>query len=526
MAEAQFLFSEIEISRSSFERWLKSEYIPTVDLTMDYPSEKHTQLTVAQALLPFLNYSTDKLRILLLHNKQKSIFYCSLYLAFSEMAEVLLYLSDILKSIAPFIAKNKSGTIFYGENISGKVILSKNSIIVSNEQQELTSPDWANEWLSDLEDDSEENLNKWVDSKLWNKLKRTYNHYLRNATPENPIYIKNTDFFSDGKQVIDWEGKILPNANPLTFKRIFTDSLRDLYSDGNSVWIHGKLSLNIPTLIKTNLSSTTIRLLKGNYDTDFLLQIGNELWFPVIENRTFEIASLRVDIDSFHAINYCHYVDKDAFYICEQTGRGLFKVDNVDPNKIKVFNESLSIYEDKIFNSKGIFPEADGLTFYEISEGFYADKNCVWEHQNKLEGFNPKKFEIVDRRLSIVKDDNLVRVYGNIIPNADAKTVKVLDAYHNCYWRDKHHVWYWTEQIQPLRLPDDGELYFYPKSHFCRVGSKVWCQQYLLEDVDISTFTIIEPTIAKDKNFYFMEDRKYTHQEYKDKDIGKYYTFG
>lgn len=526
MAEPQFLFSKIEISRAAFDRWLKSEYIPTVDFVNEHQSEKSTQLTVAQSILPFLNSSTDELRIMLLHDKQKSIFYCSLCLAWAEMAEDLLCLADILKTIAPFMAKNKTGTIVYGENIAGAVVLSQNDTIVSDEQQELITPEWAEEWLSDLEDDSEENLKKWVDSKLWNQLKRTYNHYLRNATPESPIHIKNTDFVSDGKRVIDWEGKVIPNANPLTFKRIFTDSLRNLYSDGNSVWIQGKLSLNLPTLIETNLSSKTIRVLEGDYDTDFLLQIDDVLWFPVIKNKTFHIDSLQVDIDSFHAINYCHYIDKNAFYICEQNGRGLFKVDNIDPTKVKAFDDSLSICEDKIFNSKGLFPDADGLTFYKINERFYADKNYVWEHSTKLEGFDPKTFEIVDRRLSIVKDANHVRVYQNTIPNADAKTIQVLDVYHNNYWRDKHHVWYWTEQIQPLTLPDDGELYFYPKSHFCRVGTKIWCQQHLLEGVDIPSFTIIKPTIAKDKNFYYMEDRKYTHQEYEDNDIGRYYTFG
>lgn len=526
MSEPQILFSKIEISRAAFDRWLKSEYIPSVVPVTHDLIEQNAPLTVAQAILPFLNASTDELRILLLHDKEKSLFYCSLYLVWAEMTEDLGYLAEILKTIAPYMAKNKKGTIMYGENIAGIVNLSQNSAVFSDERPKLITPDWAEEWLAGLEDNSEENLKKWIDSKLWNQLKRTYNHYLRNATPKNPIHIKNTDFASDGKQVIDWEGKVIPNANPLTFKRIFTDSLQNLYSDGNSVWIHGKISLNLPTLIETNLSSKTVRLLEGDYDTDFLLQIGDELWFPVIENKTFQIASLQVDTESFHSINYCHYVDKNAFYICEQNGKGLFKVDNIDPNKVKKFNDSLSICEDKVFNSKGLVPDADGLTFYEIREGIYADKNHVWEYSKKLEGFDPNTFEIVDWRLSILKDANHVRVYRNNIPNADAKTVEVLDVFHGCYWRDKHHVWYWTKQLQPLNLPEDGELYFYPKSHFCRVGSKIWCQQYLLEDVDIPSFTIVKPTIAKDKNFYYMEDKKYTHKEYKDQEIEKYYTFG
>lgn len=73
MAELQYLFSEIEISRAAFDRWLKSDYIASVDLAKEHQSEPSIPLTVTQTILPFLNAPADELRILLLHDKRKSI---------------------------------------------------------------------------------------------------------------------------------------------------------------------------------------------------------------------------------------------------------------------------------------------------------------------------------------------------------------------------------------------------------------------------------------------------------------------
>lgn len=50
MAELQYLFSEIEISKAAFDRWLKSEYIASVDLTKEHQSEPSIPLTVEYSM--------------------------------------------------------------------------------------------------------------------------------------------------------------------------------------------------------------------------------------------------------------------------------------------------------------------------------------------------------------------------------------------------------------------------------------------------------------------------------------------
>ncbi|MEX6002405.1 DKNYY domain-containing protein [Providencia vermicola] len=69
-------------------------------------------------------------------------------------------------------------------------------------------------------------------------------------------------------------------------------------------------------------------------------------------------------------------------------------------------------------------------------------------------------------------------------------------------------------------------MIFLSKSNFCRVGQNIWCQAHLLEGVDVETFTVIKPTIGRDKNYYYYEEHRYTHQEYAEKDVERYYTFG
>lgn len=521
MAEPQYLFGEIPLSRAAFDRWLKSEF--TIAEASGH-TQKLQQQTIAQSFLTYLNAPSDELRFLLLHDKQQAVLRCGLWLVSDELSDHILHLVEILKTTASFVARNTTATVIYGENIAGTLIVEKDKSTLSDKVTRFDTPNWAQEWLQELEDASEDNIKKWIDSKLWNQTKRQYNIYLRNATPDNRIHIKNTDFFSNGTQVVSWENEVLPNANPFTFKRIFTDSLNNIYSDNNSVWLHPKLSLNMPILIDTNLLGKTIRLLEGDYDTDFILQIDNTLWFSVIENRQFKLGSITVDMATFQKINDSHYIDKNAFYGSNHQ-QGVFKIEGVDPRTVTKFDNIFSISGNQVFYYNGVLEHADAATFRQ-QENYYLDKKHVWEGTKLLEGFDPHSFEIVDWRLGLVKDANNVRICWKNIENADASTVELIDVYHGAYWRDKQHIWYFNQQLQPLTLPDDGELYFYPKSNFCRVGQNIWCQAHLLEGVDVETFTVIKPTIGRDKNYYYYEEHRYTHQEYAEKDVERYYTFG
>ncbi|MEX6017974.1 hypothetical protein [Providencia vermicola] len=337
MAEPQYLFGEIPLSRAAFERWLKSEF--TIAEASGH-AQKLQQQTIAQSFLTYLNAPSDELRFLLLHDKQQAVLRCGLWLVSDELSDNILHLVEILKTTASFVARNTTATVIYGENIAGTLIVEKDKSTLSDKVTRFDTPNWAQEWLQELEDASEDNIKKWIDSKLWNQTKRQYNIYLRNATPDNRIHIKNTDFFSNGTQVVSWENEVLPNANPFTFKRIFTDSLNNIYSDNNSVWLHPKLSLNMPILIDTNLLGKTIRLLEGDYDTDFILQIDNTLWFSVIENRQFKLGSITVDMATFQKINDSHYIDKNAFYGSNHQ-QGVFKIEGVDPRTVTKFDKHI-----------------------------------------------------------------------------------------------------------------------------------------------------------------------------------------
>ncbi|OTA20049.1 hypothetical protein Xbed_01764 [Xenorhabdus beddingii] len=501
MAEPQFLFGSIPLSRAAFDRWLKS-VPPSANDWHDWSDatfwENSDQQTVAQALVPYFTAEVDMQRCMLIHDKTENMLRCALWLYAQEMQDDLMQLLALIRSVTPFMAKNKQAIVWHGENISGTLTLSKEKTNWSDECGELMIPDWAEDWLYSLEDTSDENIQKWFDTKLLNKIKRKNNYYLRNATPQNLIHIENTEYFSDGSNVVDYEGNPLPNANPLTFKRLCHNWQWNFYTDGAGVWIEHTLFRHSRYQIANGLRPEQIHVWSGGYDEEFLIQAGDDLWFFVRGEKDFELKSQRVDSATFQEINYSGYIDKNAYYAWDSGNKGLIKIEGINLSDVIKFNDSFNLAGNNVLYWKGILPNADAKSFHKFSSSLYCDDNHVWYGGSLLEGCDPKSLVLLSERYDFVKDANHVFILGKIIPDADTKTVELLNITTQFYWKDKNHIWYWDRKLASLTLLGD-KISLYPDSCYCRVGNRIWCQEKELMDVDVESFVIIDDSKARDK---------------------------
>ncbi|KEY59280.1 DKNYY domain-containing protein [Serratia sp. DD3] len=522
MAEPQYLFAEIPLSRAAFDRWLKSTPPPATQ----WPEwsgfdlqEQEGEQSVLEALMPFFIAEQDLQRCLLLHDKQQGVLRCALWLCYEEMRQTMIEMLALLRSTAPFMTAKAQAQVQHGENCCGTLFLSRSETRWIAECEQLTFPDWANDWLSSLGDEQEESGSQWMDAKLFNQLKRRYNHYLLNASPEKPIHIKKTEYHSYGSEVVDFYGNRIPGANPLTFKRICNNYFHKIYTDGQGVWIDSDLVGLHQHKIADNISPERMQVWEIGCDDDFLLRIDNTLWF-IAQDETpgpFFLRSLTIDADSFRQLTACKYADKNAVY-GRYGNRGIRVVERLHPDDIVRTIDNFILTETQVFCFGKPLPGADVKSFKKLESGYYGDEyycdeEHVWLGNHLLENLNPKTlrfFTFVESEHKLVTDGQWVYLGEQLIPEADPLTLEVLLRGMSSFWRDKSNIWYSDGKLKGADVTHN-DVEIYRGSIYCRIGERIWCQHTELEDVDVDSFAITAWNQAQDKNgrFYFSRRRDY-----------------
>lgn len=508
MAEPQYLFAEIPLSRSAFDRWLKSSPIPSLcwpewadsDMSCEEGAE-----SVLDVLIPFFIAEPELQQCLLLHDKQQGILRCALWLRNEEMCVTMMQMVALLRSTAPFMAANAQGQVKHGENCCGTLTLTRNDTHWISECEDLSFPAWSDEWLHSL---GEESNSQWMDPKLFNALKRRYNHYLLNASHQQPIAIKKTDYYSNGREVIDYYGNRMEGANPLTFKRLCHTYFDTLYTDGQGVWIDSDILELHRHKIADNLAPERIQVLEEGYDSDFLLRIDDKIWFRAQDKvpQPFYLRSLTIDPDTFHVLTTGEYADKNAVYRYSGN-RGLCVVKELHPKDIVRTVGEFVITDKAVFYSGKMLALADGKSFRCLGHDFYCDNRHVWFRDNLLEKLDPQTFRFVAPERNLVIDNQHVYFGVQCVPGVDPQTLEVLTRGLFFFWRDKESIWYNDTKLEGADVTR-GDIEIYPESIYCRIGDRIWGMQTELKDVDAKSFVVTEWDYAEDKHGRIYRDRR------------------
>lgn len=510
MAEPQFLFSEIPLSRAAFDRWLKSA-VPVADkwpvpaLAVYEPSQSQT---IIDALLPYFTAAADTLRCLLLHDKERAVLHCALWLDNQEQRSVMMQLVALLSATAPFMAAGKTGIARHGENISGTLHISK---AVSSWDAECTDPSfpaWADEWLCHLGNIADDDEKPWIDSKVFNQVKRRYNHYLRNATPQNRIPIKKTErYLSDGTHVVNFQGYRVPGANPLTFRRISNDSVTSIYTDDCGIWIDCFSTGEERRQLAYGLKKGDFEVWQEDCDAPFLLRIRNEAWFIGYTERNFELQSHPVDAESLYQITWGEFADKNYFYLLNGEKNGLVVIPDIDVNSIRKFSNVFFFAGDQVYSRGKVLPDADAATFRSLGGDYYADDRHIWHRTILKSGIDPATFEWLDQYSGLAKD--IHRVFMNEInfPEADVQTASVVAGGMFLLWRDKNSIWYHDKKLIGADVSRD-KPYPWRGSMYCQIGDQIWFGQDRLVGADAVSFFITGWDSARDKHGAWYRDSR------------------
>jgi len=203
------------------------------------------------------------------------------------------------------------------------------------------------------------------------------------------------------------------------------------------------------------------------------------------------------DASSFVLVNRYFAKDKNNVYDL----RNFIPVEGANIKSIRSINERYSKDKNQVYLEHDVIPNADPKTFHIIDTPnalISKDKNSVYLGRSAFQGSDPKTFTLL--KDGYMKDKNQVYYYNRILKNADSSSFEFIPGRH-VYTRDKNHLYFEGYLLEGI-VPDSMKL----------SGEYVWdnnCAYSLnrqLRFVDIASFEVLSPRIAKDrKNIYYCD---------------------
>ena len=269
------------------------------------------------------------------------------------------------------------------------------------------------------------------------------------------------------------------------------------------------------------------------------IKTNNEVYYKYAEGKDFQFKVENVDLGTFKVLNDKYAKDVKNVYFSgnksfEDVDAGTFevlpadyskdknnvyspengwiqRVNGANPKTIKVLNQ-FYLKDDKnvFFNDKKILgADANSFIALDKENGYAKDKNSVYYFGQKVEGANPKTFEVIsDGEYS--KDDKNVYASGEVIKGADPKTFREFP--ETSYSRDKNNLYYYFgedkflgkifennfEFLDDFIIRNGNEIYFYGKKLKLKDAKKF----KLIKNTGIMTTSKIIVYGKNDENVY------------------------
>ena len=250
------------------------------------------------------------------------------------------------------------------------------------------------------------------------------------------------------------------------------------------------------------------------------IKTNNEVYYKYAEGKDFQFKVENVDLGTFKVLNDKYAKDVKNVYFSgnksfEDVDAGTFevlpedyskdknnvyspengwiqRVNGANPKTIKVLNQ-FYLKDDKnvFFNDEKILgADANSFIALDKENGYAKDKNSVYYFGQKVEGANPKTFEVIsDGEYS--KDDKNVYASGEIIKGADPKTFREFP--ETSYSRDKNNLYYYYGEDKFLGKIDENKFEFLD-DFIIRNGNEIYFYGNKLKLKDAKKFKLIKNT--------------------------------
>ena len=250
------------------------------------------------------------------------------------------------------------------------------------------------------------------------------------------------------------------------------------------------------------------------------IKTNNEVYYKYAEGKDFQFKVENVDLGTFKVLNDKYAKDVKNVYFSgnksfEDVDAGTFevlpadyskdennvyspengwiqRVNGANPKTIKVLNQ-FYLKDDKnvFFNDEKILgADANSFIALDKENGYAKDKNSVYYFGQKVEGANPKTFEVIsDGEYS--KDDKNVYASGEVIKGADPETFREFP--ETSYSRDKNNLYYYFGEDKFLGKIDENKFEFLD-DFIIRNGNEIYFYGNKLKLKDAKKFKLIKNT--------------------------------
>ena len=453
------------------------------------------------------------------------------------------------------IGKDKNGVYYIDEKINGinpnnvkviEKIAQDNYILQSGNNYYLTFNN--NEGMYDRKNDK-------IEVKKINNLNIDFDTFkyfgiLNYYKDKNSFYYHSDNNFKKIKSEIDVKSseKVL--------------ELNDFVKDKNKLYYFSngkieKINLNIyvnSLVFLNNNSSSYSSYIKDRNNVYF---VDNENGIIKIvknaDNNTFKVVEENYGMDSknvYYNGKKLDFVGLDGLKIFDENylkdKNGVYQIYETDNNKVKIkpiknlnidvasfenilkgtfYKDKNSVYYVEVDGDKQELKKLEGADADTFEPGIFSkDKNSVYVEKQRLEGVNPKGFEILDNDLNFIKDYKNVfyldRAEDGItfiprVQNTEGVDVATLESVGKSafkdYFKDKNNVYIVANERLISTDSINTKLNFYkliganPKTfelidNFGKDDKNVYFLDKKLKGIDAKTFEEISFNIVKDKN--------------------------
>jgi len=453
------------------------------------------------------------------------------------------------------IGKDKNGVYYFGEKING---INPNNVGVIEEmgQDNYILQSENNYYLTfNSNSDLYDRKNDKIEAKKINNLNidfSTFKYFgiLNYYKDKNSFYYRSDNDLKKIKSGID-----VKSADKVL-------ELNDFVKDKNNLYYFSNGKIN---KINLNIDVNSLVFLDNNSSSySSYIKDRNNVYF--VDNKNGKVKIVKnADKNTFQIVNGNYGVDrKNVYYNGEKLdsvgieglkifddnylkdNKNVYEIYTTDDEKIKIraiknltidvasfenilkgtfYKDKNSVYYIDTAEDKQELKKLEGADADTFEPGIFSkDKNSVYVDKQRLEGVNPKGFEILDNDLNFIKDYKNVfyldRADDGItfiprVQNTEGVDVATLESvgksFFKDYFKDKNNV-YIVASERPVSTDSiNTKLNFYkliganPKTfelidNFGRDDKNVYFLDKKLKGIDAKTFEEISFNIVKDKN--------------------------
>lgn len=552
-----YIICKIKVSEDSYNTWLSSPLQPVANVIYDDCPDIKQSINVrklsrditSERITPadFFAYELSNMKIhgnekvlKLNYNKKHSL--CEFICNFSSNDyDLVIDFASVISTLSNYLSENEKNfctiSLDHIDNIACMIEIKSKSITILPENDYIEAmpedlKDFFNSVYKDIFPNNplDNNFDKEILSIFKNIVSEDLSigieKIIESSSESNLNYIsKDGAYLTDGKQVYNIYGRIIPEANPKTFISCST-----AYSKDDKNVYYG-------TDIIEGADTSTFKALKWHYAIDKYNAYYKGIHLCAASNFSTYRSANGYASDG----NVIFYNGKEI----EGSSAGVFRIICGGNNKTGI---------PLVTDSKNIYAEGRKLDYIDvetieyIDHNFYKDKKNVYYGKEIIDGCNSDKVRILnnfyvadDKNVFFIKkshitillnanpnaitvngqfavDNKNVYYKGEIIENADCSTIKLIE--DSNYICDSKSVFYTNKQI--AASPENFEVlgYGYSKS-----GSRIFFRDKLIRNADVNTFRPTGYGYAADKFAKYRFDNQYSKKFVKDMEhiTGNYY---